>query len=129
MDSNKLKLNTDKTEVMPVASASYVALAENECANIGGKSVPIKTPVTYLIVHLDWTLFMWQHIECVCRTSFLELRRAESIRPYFSQSSTARLVAAMIISRLDYCNSFFAVYQQISSLSYSKSRTTRHGLL
>ena len=40
--------------------------------------------------------------------SFLELRRAAKIRPYLSQSATARLVAAMIISRLDYCNSAFA---------------------
>ena len=41
----------------------------------------------------------------VCRASFLELRRAASIRPYFSQSATARLVAAMVISRLDYSHS------------------------
>ena len=105
MDSNKLKLNTDKTEVMPVASASFVALVETECANIGGNSVPFKTLVKYLGVHLDRTLSMRQHIDSVCRASFLELRRAASIRSYVSQSATARLVAAMIISRLDYCNS------------------------
>ena len=51
---------------------------------------------------------MRQHIDSVCRASFLELRRAATIRPYLSQSATARLVAAMIISRLDYCNSVFA---------------------
>ena len=39
MNSNKLKLNTDKTEVMPVGSASRVALGESECANIGENSV------------------------------------------------------------------------------------------
>ena len=32
MNSNKLKLNTDKTEVMPAGSASRVALVESECA-------------------------------------------------------------------------------------------------
>ena len=35
MNSNKLKLNTDKTEVMPAGSASRVALVESECTNIG----------------------------------------------------------------------------------------------
>ena len=40
MNSNNLKLNTTKTEVMPVGSASRVALVESECANIGGNSVP-----------------------------------------------------------------------------------------
>ena len=35
MNSNKLKLNTDKTEVMPVGSASRVALVGSESTNIG----------------------------------------------------------------------------------------------
>ena len=74
MNSNKLKLNTDKTEVMPVGSASRVALVGSECANIGGNSVPFKLSVKYLGVHLDQTLSMRQHIDSVCRASFLELR-------------------------------------------------------
>ena len=108
MNSNKLKLNTDKTEVMPVGSASRVALVESECANIGGNSVPFKMSVKYLGVHLDQTLSVWQHIDSVCRASFLELRRATTIGPYLSQSVTAGLFAAMIISRLDHYNSVFA---------------------
>ena len=51
MNSNKHKLNTVKTEVMPVGSASRVALVESECANISGNSVPFKTSVKYLRVH------------------------------------------------------------------------------
>ena len=39
MNSNKLKLNTDKTEVMPVGSASCLESVDSECANIGGNSV------------------------------------------------------------------------------------------
>ena len=108
MNSNKLKLNTDKTEVMPVGSASRVALVESECANIDGNSVPFKMSVKYLGVLLVQTLSMRQHIDSVCRASFLELRRAATIRPYLSKSATAKLVTAMIISRLDYCNSVFA---------------------
>ena len=108
MNSNKRKLNTDKTEVMPVGSASRVTLVESECANIGGNSVPFKISVKYLRVHLDQTLSMWQYIDSVCSASILELRQAATIRPYLSQSATARLVTAMTISRLDYCNSVFA---------------------
>ena len=37
MNSNKLKVNTDKTEVMPVGSTPRVGLIERECANIGEK--------------------------------------------------------------------------------------------
>ena len=45
MNSNKLKLNTEKTEIMPVGSASHVALVESECANISGNSVSFKLSV------------------------------------------------------------------------------------
>ena len=93
---------------MPVGSASRVALVESECAKIGGNSVPFKTSVKYLGVHLGRILSMQQHIVSVCRAFFLELRRAVSIRLYLSQSAAARLVAAMVISRLDYYNSVFA---------------------
>ena len=107
MNSNKLKLNRDKTEVMPVGSASCLESVDSECANIGGNSVPFKTSVKYLGVHLDETLSMQKHISSICCVSFLELRRITSIRPYLSQSAAARLVAAMVISSLDYCNSDF----------------------
>ena len=73
MNSNKLKLNTDKTEVMPVGSASRIALVESECANIDGNSVPFKMSVKYQRVHLDQTLSLRQHIDSVCHASFLEL--------------------------------------------------------
>ena len=56
MNSNKLKMNTGKTEVMPVGSASCLESVDSECANIGGNSVPFKTSVKYLGVHLDRTL-------------------------------------------------------------------------
>ena len=107
MNSNKLKLNTDKTEVMPVGSTSCLESVDSECANIGGNSVPFKTSVKYLGVHLDKTLSVQKHISSICCASFLELRRIASIRPYLSQSAAARLVATMVISRLDYCNSVF----------------------
>ena len=50
---------------------------------------------------------MQKHISSICCASFLELRRIASIRPYLSQSAAVRLVAAMVISRLDYCSSVF----------------------
>ena len=107
MNSNKLKLNTGKTEVMPVGSASRLESVDSECVNTGGNSVPFKTSVKYLGIHLDRTLSMQQHISSIYHASFLELRRIASVRPYLFQSAAASLVVTMVISRLDYCNSVF----------------------
>ena len=107
MNSNKLKLNTDKTEVTPVVSASCLESVFSESANIGGNSVPFKTSVKYLGVRLGKTLSMQKHFSSICCASFLELRSIASVRPYLSQSAAARFVAAVVISRLDYCNSVF----------------------
>ena len=59
-------------------------------------------------MHLDQTLSVKQHISSLCRTTFLALRRIVSIRPFLSNSSTEKLVASMITSRLDYCSATFA---------------------
>ena len=84
MNSNKLKLNTDKTEVTPVGSTSRVTLVESECANIDGNSVPFKMSVKYLEVHLDQTLPMRQHIDSVVEQpswSFDEPQQSDRIFP------------------------------------------------
>ena len=64
MNSNKLKLNTDKTEVMPACSASRLESIDSECANIGGNSVHCQLNTLESI------------------SIFLELRHIASIRPY-----------------------------------------------
>ena len=94
--------------MMLVGSSVGIRSVGCESADIGGSSVPFQTTVTYLGVHLDQTLSMKQHSSSVCRTTFRALRRIASIRPFPSNSSTEKLVASMIMSRLDYCNATFA---------------------
>ena len=106
--SNKLKLNTEKNEMMLVGSSMHISSVDCESADVGGSSIPFQTTVTYLGVHLDQTLSMKQHISSLCRTTFLALRRIVSICLFLSNSSTEKLVASMIMSRLDNCNATFA---------------------
>ena len=51
---------------------------------------------------------MKQHISSLCCTTFPALRRITSVHPFLSNSSTEKLVASVITSRLDYCNATFA---------------------
>ena len=101
-------LNTDKTEIMAVGTSSCLIRVDCNSANIGGINIPFKTSVKYLGVQIDRTLSMQDQISGACRASFLELRRLASIRPYLSERTSAKLVAALVTSRLDYCNSVLA---------------------
>ena len=107
MQSNKLKLNTEKTEMMLVGSSLRISSVRLRVCRYSGSCISFQTTVTYLGVHLDHTPSMKQHISSLCLTTFLALRRIESIRPFLSNSSTEKLVASMITSRLDYCICYF----------------------
>ena len=85
MNSNKLILNTDKTEVMAVGTSSRLSRVDCNSANIGDSNIPFKTSVKYLGVKIDQTLSMQDQISSVCRASFLKLRRLASGRPYLSK--------------------------------------------
>ena len=124
-NSNKLKLNIIKQRLcllVPHLVSPWLRVS----AQTSVESVPFKTSVKYIGVHLDRTLSMRQHI--VCRSSFLELQRAASIRPYLSKSATAKWIVAMIISRLDYCNSVFAGLPHHHHHHQSLNREGRWGI-
>ena len=105
MNSNKLKLNPEKTEAMK--SGSKHNLNQTNCTSIevSNSSISFLPSVKYLGVQLDSSLTMQRHISDVCRSTFLALRRISTIRPFLSKESTATLIHASITSRLDYCNS------------------------
>ena len=105
MTSNKLMLNTGKTEVMPVGTPSRISQIDSHSISIDGNSLQFLNSVKYLGVRIDQTLSMQEQIGSICRTCFLELRRIASIRPFLTQTSCAKLVNALITSRLDFCNS------------------------
>ena len=108
MDSNKLKLNTDKTEVMAVGSTSCLSRVTEGSVIMGGSVIAFQDSVRYLGVRLDPTLSMKDHVSSVCRACFLELRRIASIKKFLTHDAVIKLVTAAILSRLDYCNSTFA---------------------
>ena len=125
MCSNKLKLNAEKTEVLPVASTSRLSSVGRDSVDIGGKRIRFKSSVRNLGVHLDQ-----QHISSVCRAAYLELRTTASIRQYLTQSATAQLVSSAIKSRLDYCDSILAglLLKQISRLQRVQNNAAKHVL-
>ena len=59
MNSNKLMLNTDKTEVMAAGTSFRLSRVDCNSANIVGSGIPFKTSVKYLGVKLT-TLFPYR---------------------------------------------------------------------
>ena len=127
MNSNKLKLNPEKTEVMISGTKYRLCQTPSNSMSVNGTNISYLPSVKYLGVTLDSSLTMERHIGTVCRSTFLALRRISSIRPFLSPKSTATLVHATVTSRLDYCNSSLSGIpaQQLSRLQRVQNNAAR----
>ena len=101
-----LKLNDNKTELMPVTSNRTKHLHNLPTSiTISNDQIPFKQSVKYLGPTLDCHLTMNAHVSNIARTCYFELRRLASIRRFMTSTATATLVSAFVLSRIDYCNS------------------------
>ena len=105
MNTNKLKLNPEKTEAMISGSKHTLSKVLADFMSISDASIVFAPFVKYLGVTLDSSLTMQRHISDVCRSTFLALRRIAAIRPFLSPKSTSVLLHASVTCRLAYCNS------------------------
>ena len=67
------------------------------------------------------------HIKNVCRSAYSGLRRISTVRHLFPVDSTATLVSAFVLSRLDYCNSLLSgcskhLLKTLQKVQYSVAR-------
>ena len=96
MDSNKLMLNSDKTEMLTVGTTSRLNQVNIDTIQILDCSISMQKSVKYLGVRLDSTLAMRDQISDMCRSIYLLLHRIGSIRHLLSDRATACLVNALI---------------------------------
>ena len=109
MIDNGLKMNDDKTEVLLIGTNKRMAQVEGPTAlTVLDCQVPFVDKIKNLGVLLDSTLSFDAHISNLCKGLYLQLRRIGQIRPYLSTDSAKKLVVALILSRLDYCNALLA---------------------
>ena len=104
--ANMLKVNDNKTELMLVTSKRTKHLHNLPTSiTIGNSQIPFKQSVKNLGVTLDCHLTMNEHVFNISRTCYFELRRLASIRRFLTSTATATHVSAIVLSRIDYCNS------------------------
>ena len=51
---------------------------------------------------------MKEHINFICKTAFLEIRRSSTIRHHLTDDATKTFVVSLVLSRIDYYNSLLA---------------------
>ena len=108
MKSNRLKLNSDKTELIICASSHKLKQCDVAAVQLGDCQVSVSESVRNLGVHFDSTLSMETHVNKLVSSCFYQLRRLRSVRRCLTRSAAETLVHAFVTSRLDYCNSIYA---------------------
>ena len=106
MESSKLKLNPDKTNLIIIGTKQQ----RNRVINhfpvklLGSDTFPSDT-VRNLGVIFDINFNFRQHISQVCKSCFYHIRDLRRIRRHISISTAKTISMALISSCLDYCNS------------------------
>ena len=107
MRSNRLKLNSDKTQFMWLGSKQQLAKIETECMQIGEHCIKFSTSAKNLGVTFDPELKMDLQVNNKTRSCFFQLEQLRSIRRLLTMIATKTLVHTLVSSRVDYCNSIF----------------------
>ena len=106
----RLQLNDDKTEMIWFGSHSNLAKLQhiNLSLQVGTSNIQPSSIVWDLGVCMDSELTMKEHITKIAAACFCHICRPHQVRRRFGQEVTQQLILALIMSRLDYCNSVLA---------------------
>ena len=107
MDSNKLKLNNDKTELIVFKNKHQIKDHIDETICINDIEIQSSCVIKNLGVIFDEDLSMTSHVKNVCKSITFQLGKISSIRKFITTDVTKTLVTSLILSRFDYCNSLF----------------------
>ena len=107
MSKNKLKMNTDKTEIMACGTIAKRKQVNINAVIIGNESITLSDEVKDLGVYIDSSISFNQHVSYLRKICYFELRKISSIRPFISEQSAKQLAVSLILSKLDYCNCLF----------------------
>uniref|UniRef100_A0A803TWX8 Reverse transcriptase domain-containing protein n=1 Tax=Anolis carolinensis TaxID=28377 RepID=A0A803TWX8_ANOCA len=105
MRANKLKLSSDKTEVLLFSRKAEQGTGLQPM--LDGVTLPLKTQVRSLGILLDSSLSLEPQVSAVARGAFAQLRLVHQLRPYLGKPDLATVVHALVTSCLDYCNTLY----------------------
>ena len=102
--SNRLMLSKDKTKLAIISSRFHSRSAINSVF-VSDELIHPSSHVSNLGVLFDEGFSFDKHISSTCKAAFYHLRNIAHIRRYLGDSCLKTVVYALVMSRLDYCNS------------------------
>jgi len=111
---DKLKMNTDKTEIMLCGSLQKLKRIDVNSVIIGDECVYFSKSVRNLGIHLDQNLNLNTHIANTRKSCYYEIRNISKFRQFISEKAAIQL---------DYCNSLF---YNMSSDNFNKLQTVQN---
>ena len=108
--SRRLQLNAEKTELIWLGTRSNINKLHSADTSLtfDGNTIRPVTCVKYLGVFLDTELGMKRQVNGIAAACFFQLRRLRQLRNVISPQALQRVVSALVLSRLDYCNAVLA---------------------
>ena len=124
-----LQLNVTKTELIWFGSCTTLrrGLLNGPSLTTGFAVIQAINIIRYLGVLLDRELTIKQHDNHVTSICFYHIRQLRQLRRLVSQAAMKQLMSAVILSRLDYCNSVLArlPLSTLAPLQRAQNATTR----
>ena len=111
MLTNKLKINDNKTDVLLVHPKNSSNFSVSSIS-VGNSTISFTKEIRNLGVTFTNTMDMSKHISNTCRSAYSELRKISAIRHLLTIESTKILICALVLTKLDYCNSLLVSIPQ-----------------
>ena len=110
--NNGLHLNPSKSEAIVFynpRSKPLAALAESiGTVSVAGSPIKLQTSIKNLGVYLDSTMSFDKQVSETCKACYFHIRALRHIRTSLTTEASKTIAAAIVGSRLDFCNSLLA---------------------
>ena len=108
MNSNRFKVNNDKTEYMCIRSRQQVTKCITQEINVIETAVKRMELIHCLGSIMDTNLTFKNHTTHICKKVMIDLQRIKLIRVCLTNKTTETLVLSWVTSHLDYANAILA---------------------
>ena len=117
--NNGLHLNPSKSEAVAFynpRSKPLAALPESiGTVSVAGSPIKLQSSIKNLGVYLDSTMSFDKQLSETCKACYFHIRALRHIRASLTTEASKTIAAAIVGSRLDFCNSLLARLQRVQN--------------